>query len=227
MSQVESKVTVACWNSIGVWGNQAPRCEKLQDVIHCRNCKVYWDAGRQVFDRSIPEGYLEQWTEMLARLPQERSKDTLSFIYFRIGQEWFSLSTRYFIEVSQIKSVHNVPHQSGNFITGLVNVGGSVRLCFSLSKLLGVTETGDTKQKKHGIYQRYLVVKIMEQDYVFPVDEVGGVYRYASSDLKQIPATIDSGKAELLLGVLPVDGKDIACINAEKLGQVLEGMING
>ena len=227
MSHVNSPMAVSCWNTIGVWGTQSPRCEKLQNVIHCRNCKVYWDAGREVFNRSIPDGYLDQWTTILAGIPQERSKNTLSIIYFRLGNEWFSLSTRNFIEVSQVKSVHKIPHQKRHFVNGLVNVNGTVRLCFSLSKLLGVTDINHGDQMKHGVYQRYLVVQINDKDYVFPVDEVGGVYRYASSDLKHIPATIEPEKAGLLLGVLLVDGNDVACISAEKLGQALEEVING
>lgn len=227
MSKVESQAVATCWSTVGVWGNQTPRCDKLKDVIHCRNCKVYWDAGRQVFDREIPEGYLDQWTQTLAGVPEERSKDTLSIIYFRLGEEWFSFSTRYFVEVSQIKSVHQIPHQAGVAITGLVNVGGSVRLCFSLSELLGVTKNGDKTKDKHGVYRRYLVVQINENDFVFPVDEVGGVYRYAAPELKQVPATIETDKAGLLLGVLEIDGNDVACLDAEKLGMAFEGLING
>ena len=80
---------------------------------------------------------------------------------------------------------------------------------------------------RHGVYQRYLVVKIKEHDYVFPVDEVGGVYRYASSEMKHIPATIESRKADLILGVVSIDGNDVACINSDELGQAMEGMLNG
>lgn len=227
MSEVDSPVLATCWNTIGVWGSQAPRCEKLKQVVHCRNCKVYWDAGRQVFDRGIPEGYLDQWTQILAGVPEERTKDTLSIIYFRIGEEWFSLSTRYFVEVSQIKSIHRIPHQSGESITGLVNVGGSVRLCFSLSNLLSIKDGSDQPKAKHGVYQRYLVIQIDENDFVFPVDEVGGVYRYSAPELKQVPATIDGERAGLLLGVLEIDGNNVACLDAEKLGLAIGAMING
>lgn len=227
MSEVDNLTSVTYWNSIGVWGDQSPRCEKLKEVIHCRNCKTYWDAGRQVFDKGIPEGYLEQWTTALAGVPEEKSKDTLSIIYFRLGEEWFSLSTRYFVEVSQIKSLHQIPHQTGKAITGLVNVGGSVRVCFSLANLLGVTESTDNHNLKHGVYRRYLVVQINESDFVFSVDEVGGVVRYASPDLKQVPATIEAEKAGLLLGMLEIDGNNVACLDAEKLGLAFEGMLNG
>lgn len=228
MSEVENPVAMeACWNSIGVWGNQEPRCEKLTDVIHCRNCKVYWDAGRKVFDREIPEGYLDQWTQTLAGIPEERSKDTLSIIYFRLGEEWFSLSTRYFVEVSQIKAIHHIPHQSKKIIMGLVNVGGSVRLCFSLSNMLGVAQNDSNKTINHSVYRRYLVIQINDNDFVFPVDEVGGVYRYSKPELKQVPATIESEKAGLLTGILEIEGNDVACLDGDKLGLAFEGLING
>lgn len=228
MSEVKSpNIVVNCWSTIGVWGSQMPRCEKLKDVIHCRNCKVYWDAGRQVFDKAIPSGYLDQWTQALAGVPEERSKDSLSIIYFRLGEEWFSLSTGYFVEVSQLKSVHHIPHHSNSIITGLVNVGGSVRLCFSLTRLLGVSQKLDKNEMQHGVYRRYLVVQINENDFVFSVDEVGGVYRYSKSELKQVPATIEADKAALLMGVLEIDGNDVACLDGQKLGMAFEGMING
>ncbi len=227
MSQIESPVTTTCWRTIGVWGTNTPRCEKLRDVVHCRNCEVYWDAGRQVFDRSLPEGYLDHWTKTLSIVPEARSKDTLSIIYFRIAGEWFSLPSSHFVEVSPMKPVQRIPHQIGKIITGLVNVGGSVRLCFSLGDLLGVTDSKDASMKKYGVYQRYLVVNINNEDFVFSVDEVGGVYRYASAELNQVPATIEPDRANLLLGMLEIEGNNVACIDAVKLGQAFTGIING
>ena len=226
MSEIENSSIVSCWNTVGVWGSQAPRCEKLQEVTHCRNCRVYWDAGRQVFDKAIPEGYLEQWTEVLAGAVEPQSSLSQSIIYFRLGNEWFSLSTKNFVEVSQVKLIHNIPHQTSNLILGVVNIGGTVRLCFSLSYLLGIDDKDDkSKDDGHGIYRRYIVVKVDGTDFVFPVDEVGGVYRYDPKDLLQIPATIEPEKADLLLGVLEVKGNKVACIDADRLAQAFEGVV--
>lgn len=226
MNETVIPVEASCWNTIGVWGSQAPRCEKLNEVIHCRNCHVYWDAGRQVFEKRIPEGYLEQWTRVISDDVAPVSKTSQSIIYFRMGEEWFSLSTRNFVEVSQLKSVHKIPHQSGNLIHGVINIGGSVRLCLSLAFLLGVAKS---EQGKHlasrGVYKRFLVVQINTKDYVFPVDEVGGVHRYDPEDLKQVPATIEAEKAQLLLGMLDIDNKNVACIDANKLAQTFEVML--
>jgi chemotaxis-related protein WspD len=226
MSETEIPVKANCWNTVGVWGSQAPRCEKLNEVIHCRNCGVYWDAGRQVFEKSIPEGYIEQWTRIISGELAPVSKTSQSIIYFRIGEEWFSLSTRNFVEVSQLKAIHKIPHQSGKLILGIANIGGAVRLCFSLAFLLGVAQDEEGKQTNpRGVYKRYLVVKINNEDYVFPVDEVGGVHRYDPDDLKQVPSTIETEKADLLLGMLVIDGKNVACIDANRLAQTFEVML--
>lgn len=223
MDEVQSPPQIGCWNTIGIWGNQAPRCEKLQDVIHCRNCHVYWDAGRRVFEKDVPEDYIEQWTRALANEPQSLAQLSRSIIYFRLGEEWFSLATKIFVEVAQARAIHRIPHQSGGLMQGVVNVGGAVRLCFALNRLLGVNNTDqrDTSPR-YGVYQRYLAVQINNNQYVFPVDEVGGVYRYDPQDLKQVPVTIEPRNAELLLGMLDIDGVDVACIDADKLGQAFE-----
>jgi len=224
MSELNSPVKVSCWNTVGVWGSQAPRCEKLKDVVHCRNCPVYWDAGRQVFDKDIPQGYLDQWTQVLAAAPEARSKASQSIIYFRLGKEWFSLSTRNFVEVSQVRAIHNIPHQTSNLMLGIVNVGGAVKLCYSLSYLLGIDDKEEARETKHGIYKRHLVIKLNGSDYVFPVDEVGGVYRYDKNDLLHIPVTIEPEKAALLLGVLEIAGNKVACIDADKLACAFVGV---
>jgi len=227
-TDIPADVTVkaSCWNTVGVWGRQMPRCEKLNEVIHCRNCSVYWDAGRQVFEKRIPDGYLEQWTRVISNDVEPVSKTSQSIIYFRIQEEWFSLSTRNFVEVSQMKSVHRIPHQSGQLILGMINIGGSVRLCFSLAFLLGVAQPEKSDQSvSRGTYKRFLVIQINNRVYVFPVDEVGGVYRYDPEDLKQVPSTIELEKADLLLGMLDIDDKRVACIDANKLAQTFEVML--
>ncbi len=227
MSEIESSSKVSCWNTIGVWGNQGPRCGKLEEVVHCRNCPVYSEAGRAVFEKRIPQDYIEQWTKIIAGDIEPVSKVSRSVISFRLCDEWFALPTRNFIEVSQITTIHKIPHETNQLILGVVNVGGAVRLCFSLTKLLGVSAEKQNQVYPRGAYKRYLLVQIKKSDYVFPVDEVGGVYRYDPHELKQVPVTIGASKAELLLGVLDIGENKIACIDVDKLQQGFGAMING
>ena len=57
-----------CWGSIGVWGDDRPRCSVLEAVLHCRNCEIFENAGRELLDRDLPEAYGVEWTDGIAVL---------------------------------------------------------------------------------------------------------------------------------------------------------------
>jgi len=213
-----------CWSTIGVWGRQAPRCEKLNEVIHCRNCRKYWDAGRQVLEKGIPDGYLEQWTRTLASYPEQHLITDRSDIYFRLENKWFSLPTKYFVEVSTVKYIHVLPHNKSELMLGLVNFGGTIQLCFSLSHLLNITPSaGPLEIKKETAYKRLILVKINNKEYVFQVDEIGGVFRYAQNDINLITDSVSEVNKLYLSGSLQIDSKTVSCIDALQLAQGFEG----
>jgi len=185
---------------------------------------MYWDAGRSVFDKLIPEGYLDQWKEVLSIQPQRNPRSTQSFMYFRLGDAWFALSTRYFVEVSPVKPLHQIPHLSRSVMLGLVNIGGAIRLCFSLHHLFEIAPvSSQNRNSSHGVYKRLIVVKISDHDFVFPVDEIGGVYRCAESEISKIAET-EAHRTEYLSGMLDIDGKKVACIDTLALANGLEGL---
>lgn len=57
-----------CWNQIGIVGDRS--CPELLTHTHCRNCPVYSIEGRRLLERSLPDGYLQEWTALLATLKQ-------------------------------------------------------------------------------------------------------------------------------------------------------------
>ena len=63
-----------CWNRIGIGGDRS--CPELETHIHCRNCPVHAQAARAFFDRPAPEGYLADWTELLAQEKQAATATT-------------------------------------------------------------------------------------------------------------------------------------------------------
>ena len=94
-----------CWNQIGVWSRQAAKCDKLPEVVHCRNCEVYTNAGRQALERRVSEEYSEQWMQTYAQVQSEARRKADSLVAFRLGKEWFGLSTLYF------KSIENLAYK--------------------------------------------------------------------------------------------------------------------
>ena len=143
MTRVPLAVSQAdCWNRIGVRGDRS--CPELASVIHCRNCPVFADAGRQFLDAPCPEGYLDEWTARLAAPLEEVDADCLSVLTFRLGEEWLALPVLVLVEVTPPRTVHRVPHRGG-LLQGLVNIRGELHLCVRLGQLLGLTTPAETK----------------------------------------------------------------------------------
>lgn len=204
--------SVSCWNTIGIWGNEHPKCDRLAKVLHCSNCDVYISAGRQAFEKPTPDGYDEEWKEHLAAQETTVVLDDLSGIIFRIGDEWFLLSTKYFNEVSEDKKIHPIPHFSGGKVKGVVNIRGKIQVCFSASQVLGV-DSSSFSQGQMNSSSRVLVTAFEGQTFIFPVDEIKGVFRYREALVKELPSTLLRSDESLLEGVLNVEDINVACIN--------------
>jgi chemotaxis-related protein WspD len=215
-----------CWNKIGVWGAAQPRCERLAEVIHCRNCQVFTQAGRLAFDRATPAGYVKQWTDRYCEERAEQSNTNLSIVVFRLAREWFSLPTRYFVHVEKTGFIHKIPHLSSDFLLGLVNVNGTVRLCFSIAGLLGAQFNEVAPHDDQvGVYRRFLVLSFNGQSFVFPVDEVGGIARVNTELIQNAPATLPSGRVEMIQGVIDLKGRQVAMLDSGRVFGTIEEAI--
>jgi chemotaxis-related protein WspD len=178
-----------CWNRIGVSGDGS--CPELKKHIHCRNCPVYASAARSVFDRAAPEGYLAEWSRTLANPEQALDRDRASIAIFRLNTEWVGLHINSLVEVTTPKPVHRIPHRGNHVLHGLVNVRGQLRLFVSLHGLLGIDLQSawwrDTTDGSNAVLKgRYVVYQVGTESWVFPTEEVVGVYRIARSQLRGV-----------------------------------------
>lgn len=96
-----------CWNKIGVWSDKTSPCEKLKDVIHCRNCEVYSAAGRAVLDRNLPDQYETDWAKIYSKNKEDKASGTESVTIFRLGNEWLALPTNIIDVISDISEIHS------------------------------------------------------------------------------------------------------------------------
>ena len=76
-----------CWKTIGVWGSEKPRCPKLEEVIHCRNCDQFTQAGRNLLERELPEEYQSEWGQIFAVKKIDAPVGTVALVIFRIEEE--------------------------------------------------------------------------------------------------------------------------------------------
>jgi chemotaxis-related protein WspD len=175
-----------CWNRIGVNGDGT--CPELEAHVHCRNCPVFARAARGFFARRAPEGYLEEWAELLARPPEAASGDASALLVFRLGREWMALALSAVDEVTAPRPVHRVPHRTNRVFAGLVSLRGQLQLCVSLHGLLEV----DPPDPADGppAYPRLVVIRRGPETWAFPAEEVAGVRYVAPDRLGKIPSTL-------------------------------------
>lgn len=213
----------ACWSKIGVWTKGERSCPELERVIHCANCPVFSEAGRQLLETPAPEGYLAQWSEFFSQEQDEKERNTQSIILFRLGDEWLSLPALLLDEVVPIRSVHRVPHRSSPILKGLVNIRGELQICVSLGCLLNITkgEVSGASNIKN-IYERMMVVNLDGGRYVFPVSEIKGVHRYHTDALQSAPATAMNCSVHYLKGMLTIDKHLVGLIDHELLFSALD-----
>jgi len=206
-----------CWNQIGVFGDGT--CPELAKVIHCRNCPVFAAGGRSLMEREPPADYLRDWTEALAEAKDEdEAEDTLSVLIFRLGIEWLALPTRVCQEVAEMRLIHTLPHRSGPVLLGLVNMRGQIRLCVSLSELLGLEPADDTERTTNHQNQTCLVVIARDSDHwVILVDELHGIQRFHLSALRDAPVTVAKAMPRLTKGVIDWRDKGVGYLDDELL----------
>ncbi|HNW92416.1 MAG TPA: chemotaxis protein CheW [bacterium] len=201
-----------CWNHIGVWGADEPRCPRLAAVIHCRNCPVFAEAGRVFFRHQPPAEYLKDWHGVLAVPDAKQTATDVSLMVFRLAGEWFALPTENVREVAAAGPVHSLPHRAGPLMRGLTFIHGELLLCADLHLLLepeGERLAGDGRR---------LVVEQHGEYWCCIVDAVAGLEHCAAAALQPPPVTARAAAASCLRGVYTrADGTVIGCLDAAAL----------
>jgi len=215
-----------CWNTIGVWGSEQPRCTKLKEFIHCQNCDVFHAASLSAYERPIPEDYRVEWTEVLAGKKKVAATDAKTVIVFRIGDEWVAISTSLCKEISHMMKVHRLPHNKSDVLRGVVNNSGEISICFSLGSLLGIDKSEQIfREENHTVYARMIVMNFAGRNYVFPVSEIKGLLEYRQVDKAPPPETLSASSASYMNGVIRWDDAIIGCLDEKLLTAQLERSI--
>jgi chemotaxis-related protein WspD len=159
--------------------------------------------ARTFFKRPPPPQYLEEWVQRLAQTEEQVEQELLSLVVFRLHDEYLAVPTRCLVEVTLPQPIHAIPHRTSDVVLGLVNIRGQLRICFSAHGLLGVAfaaanrqthDTGVSSAAPHRTpLERMLILHERSEHWVFPVEEVLGVHRLPSQELRPVPSTF--GKA--------------------------------
>jgi chemotaxis-related protein WspD len=203
-----------CWNKIGVSGDGS--CGELAAVVHCRNCPVYSAAGLRLLDRERPVDYQKYWTDYFAREKKNPAAGRLSAVVFRVGDDLLALSTRCFLEVTEPRPIHTLPHRRNGVVLGLTNVRGQLLVCVSLARLLGM-ERARPPARPGPSNARLLVLENQDRLVTFPVDDVQGVRRFSPEDLHPAPVTVSRANPAVTRSILMWQDRKVACLDEDSL----------
>lgn len=200
-----------CWNRIGVRGNKS--CPELIRYSNCANCPAHSAAAARLLDRAVEDGSDVGLSPFAQPKPMGETT-THSAIMFRLGAEWFALSTLILDEVTGLRNIHSLPHRRGPVVLGLVNVRGELVVCVSLASLL----RGEAEAAPQG---RLVVVRHENGRLAFPVDEVQHTHRYHPHELKPVPATIARSASGFTRGLLSWRDRMVGCLDEQLVLQAL------
>ena len=206
-----------CWNRIGVWGSETPRCPKLDQVVHCRNCDVYPESGRRILERALPDDLsapMERHSQQGETATAPRHTDV---VVFRLGDEWLGLPAQLFSEITEMRPIHRLPHRSNTTLLGLVNIRGELKLCMSLGKLLGLDKGANWTKQQSASLPASGGYRQRSEQFVFPVSEVLGIERFNENDLHPAPASVTLANSTYTRGIFESGDKHIACLDDELL----------
>jgi chemotaxis-related protein WspD len=203
----------SCWNNIGVWGKSAARCPKLTEFVHCRNCPTFIAAGRDLLNREVPAGYIGEWTKFFAEAAADSGGAVISVIVFRLGNELLALRSAVFKEIVSSRPIHQIPHRSNAVLLGVTNIHGILQLCFSLKALAGIADAEIPVEAA----AKMLVIAGGGDYWVFPVDQVLGIFQCKEEDFKNVPATIAKAAGTYTKAVIVCSGNEAGLLDDELL----------
>lgn len=197
-----------CWRHIGISGDRS--CAELLKVVHCRNCQVYSDGATKLFERPAPDGYIHDWTTSIADAVPQVEEQNESVVSFRLGEEWLGLPTKAAAFVASEVALRTLARRSNQVFTGLCLFLGELALAVSLRGLLG---TG--KSRTRGV--RWIAMGDGASRWVFDVDELSGVVRYAPSAKLTTPTSTRPVVQSFLTCVIRSSDRDIGVLDPDKL----------
>lgn len=200
----------SCWRVIGVQGGDHS-CERLAEVLHCRNCPVYANAARALFDRESAvdpagDGALEARRAGLSR----------TALVFRLGTQWLGLPPGLVAEVAGNPPVRRLAHRTAGRVEGVVNVRGELRLCVSLVELLGLG-----RREAGSATARLVLVEDESGPLAFRCDEVRGLMPYTDDSIEPPPDTLRAPLDTCVSALMPTAWGHVALLDGDAVTRVL------
>lgn len=177
------------------------------------------EAAQQLFERVPPSDYIDEWTQTLREPLKEELKGDLSVLVFRIGCEWLAIPTSFLKEVTYRRTVHQIPHCNRPILKGIANINGELQVVFDLGALLGLEFILQDSSQQTFSYQKNRMIAVLKdkEEWVFPVDEIEGIFKWSSFLLADSPFNPQNPRPHYLKGIMNNGKKQMGLLDVELL----------
>lgn len=141
------------------------------------------------------------------RKPEARK---ISFINFRLGKEWYGVEISKVKDVAKVADIAYLPCAPGH-ICGIMNLRGNILSVTDLKKIFGLSPAPLTKES------RILVICSGELETSIVVDAVSKVVDVELNNIDPPLETLESERAEYIVGECKIGDVFFAILNAEKI----------
>lgn len=183
------------------------------------NLSIESNLAARLFDRKPEEGYIKEWTESL-RQPFQigNAFDSISVLVFRLGKEWLAIPTIFLKEVMHRRRVHRIPHRTGKILLGIVNLNGELKLYVALHELLQIEMLLEPESNRTSYQSNRMMVTAKEGEiWIFPVDEVDGIYHWNLSEMENVPVNVSKSLSNYIKGIKKMENKKVGLLDEELL----------
>lgn len=161
---------------------------------------------------SIADVLRERADSLARESVDEQATDVVSFLLFRIGDEWYAIPVGSVREIYQEYDVTQIPCVPSH-ILGVVNVRGEILSVTDPATLMSIGEIkGQDGQQPPAIV-------VVHEDIVtaLVVDEIGDIVEATSAQVEPPIATIDRKQAEYITGSLHFDHTIVGLVSVERV----------
>lgn len=197
-----------CWAAVGTWGDGT--CPVLATAVHCRNCDVFANTGRQLLDREPPADYIRGWTTVLAEARKDDGDRHRVALVVSLGDSYYALPVSICREAMDAQPIRRIPHRSDDAVLGLVGIRGELRICLSLAAL-GLDDDGKGQHTKMVLLERD------GREWVVPVGDIHGIQRFGDADVEPVPLTVSQSPNPFTIGLLRWQDRRVGLLDDELL----------
>ena len=164
------------------------------------------------FSREPGAADRERWRSEIAAIPASASDgDRLVLFVFRVGGERFGIEPAHVELAAPLPVIHSVPHR-GASVAGVVNVRGTVTLCFLMEAVLGCLSGPPSERPM------MLVLANGGWRVACRVDEAEGVSSFEKADMQPPPSTLQAAGHSHVRGIFESgDGAGLGWVGVDSL----------